>query len=162
MLLIGWSRAANTYFTEGAALPPCTYMNDGVNLGAVPASAPPLGGACRDRVKILLVDDSAPIRKLMLLILEGHQGISEVREAEDGFSALEQCSESVPDLVLLDYWMPGMDGAQTALHIRERYPQTRIVAYSAALETLPSWADALFIKDAVPDPDQLVRLARGA
>ena len=116
----------------------------------------------RNKVKILLVDDFAPIRKLMLLLLDGHQGISEVREAEDGFTAIELCDQFGPDLVLLDYWMPGMDGAETAVLIREKHPQTRIVAYSAALEALPSWADALVIKDAVPDPDQLVRLARGA
>ena len=117
----------------------------------------------RDRdVKILLVDDFAPIRQLMLLLLEGHHGVSAVEEAADGYSALELCDTFGPDLVLLDYWMPGMDGAETARLIREAYPRTRIVAYSAALETLPTWADALVIKDAIPDPDQLVRLARGA
>lgn len=113
------------------------------------------------KVKILLVDDFAPIRKLMLVLLEGHQEIGEVREAEDGPTAIELCGRFGPDLVVLDYWMPGMDGAETAEIIRKSHPLTRIVAYSAALDTLPSWADALVVKDAVPDPDQLVRLAKG-
>lgn len=112
------------------------------------------------KVKILLVDDFAPIRKLMLLLLDGHTDVAEVREAEDGFAAIDLCTRFEPDLVLLDFWMPGMDGAETAARIREMYPTTAIVAYSAVLETLPPWADAMVIKEAVPDPDDLVRLAR--
>src|SRR5688572_9417979 len=131
-------------------------MSDERRLEAVPDLPP-----SRD-VKILLVDDFAPIRELMLLLLQNHHGVAEVQEAADGFSALELCDTFGTDLVLLDYWMPGMDGAETARLIRESYPRTRIVAYSAALESLPTWADALVIKDAIPDPDQLVRLARGA
>lgn len=123
---------------------------------------PSVKESAEDLVKILLVDDFAPIRKLMLLLLEGHKGIAEVREAADGFSAVQLCTEFGPDLVLMDYWMPGMDGAKAAGLIKRLHPNARIVAYSAALETTPNWADALFIKDAVPDPDQLVRLARGA
>lgn len=123
--------------------------------------APP-AGARKDEVKILLVDDSAPIRQLMFLLLHGHKGIAEVREAEDGYSAVQLCNEFCPDLVVLDYWMPGMDGAQTAFLIKELHPRACIVAYSAALESLPNWADALVVKDAVPDPDLLVRLARSA
>jgi CheY-like chemotaxis protein len=114
------------------------------------------------KVRILLVDDFAPIRKLMLLLLSEHQGIAEVLEAEDGPSAIHLCERFKPDLVLLDFWMPGMDGAETARHIKSRHPETRIVAYSAVLEVQPPWADALVVKDAVPDPDRLVQLARGA
>lgn len=116
----------------------------------------------QEKVKILLVDDAAPIRKLMLLLLQGHNDIAEVREAEDGLTALALCTEFRPDLILLDYWMPGMDGGETALLIKKLHPRARIVAFSAALEVLPNWADALVIKDAIPDPDELVRLARSA
>lgn len=128
----------------------------------VPMGAAQLVGerTSAERVKILLVDDFAPIRKLMRLLLDGHADIAEVQEAEDGFAALDLCERFHPDLVLLDFWMPGMDGAETAAQIREIYPATRIVAYSAVLETLPPWADAIVIKEAVPDPDDLVRLAR--
>ena len=116
--------------------------------------------ASAQKVKILLVDDFAPIRKLMLLLLDGHADVAEVQEAEDGFAAVDLCTRFEPDLVLLDFWMPGMDGAEAAAQIRQLHPATRIVAYSAVLEVLPSWADAIVIKEAVPDPDDLVRLAR--
>ena len=126
-------------------------------LGAVP----PTLASCQ-KVRILLVDDFEPIRKLMLLLLEGHNEIAEVREAGDGFSAIDLCSEFEPDLVLLDFWMPGMDGAEVAERIKRLHPKARIVAYSAVLQVVPNWADDLVIKDAVPDPDRLVRLAKGA
>ena len=59
-------------------------------------------GDRKDEVKILLVDDSAPIRNLMFLLLDGHKGIAEVRQAEDGYSAVQLCNEFCPDLVVLD------------------------------------------------------------
>ena len=57
---------------------------------------------------ILVVDDEIGIRELLTEILsdEGH----EVRTAENAQQAREACTENVPDLVLLDIWMPDTDG----------------------------------------------------
>jgi len=56
----------------------------------------------------LVVDDSRFVRKAARRLLEGF-GFA-VREAEDGVQALRACREAVPDLVLLDWNMPVMDG----------------------------------------------------
>ncbi|MGG5818526.1 response regulator [Falsiroseomonas sp. HW251] len=56
----------------------------------------------------LVVDDSRVVRKAARRLLEGF-GFA-VREAEDGRKALEACRDTVPDLVLLDWNMPVMDG----------------------------------------------------
>ena len=56
----------------------------------------------------LVVDDSRTVRKAARRLLEGF-GFA-VREAEDGVQALRACRDAVPDLVLLDWNMPVMDG----------------------------------------------------
>jgi two-component system chemotaxis response regulator CheY len=56
----------------------------------------------------LVVDDSSVIRKVARRILEGFE--FQISEAEDGQQALEQCRQSLPDAILLDWNMPVMDG----------------------------------------------------
>ena len=81
--------------------------------------------------RILVVDDEAAIRELITAIVEdeGH----EVRQARDGVEALEAIIEDIPDLVVLDLAMPGMDGWKLLeeLHARGLRRQTRIVIVSA-------------------------------
>lgn len=59
-------------------------------------------------IQALVVDDSAVIRKVARRILEGMQ--FEAAEADDGAKALAACSFLMPDLILLDWNMPVMDG----------------------------------------------------
>jgi two-component system chemotaxis response regulator CheY len=67
--------------------------------------AGPAEGAGRD---CLVVDDSRVVRKAARRLLEG-LGFA-VREAEDGAQALAACRDALPDVVLLDWNMPVMDG----------------------------------------------------
>ena len=114
-----------------------------------------------DPVKVLVVDDNEAVRLILKIILSVESDIGEVREAADGLAAVDVCSDFRPDVVLLDYWMPEMDGSQAAAEIKARYPEARIVAYSAVLDRKPEWADEFFVKDDIPDPEYLVDLARG-
>jgi DNA-binding response OmpR family regulator len=61
-------------------------------------------------VRVLVIDDEAPIRLLCRVNLEA-AGM-EVREAEDGLVGLAAAREERPDVILLDVMMPGMDGWQ--------------------------------------------------
>lgn len=61
-----------------------------------------------DSTKVLVIDDEAPIRLLCRVNLEA-EGM-EVLEAADGPSGLEAARASVPDVILLDVMMPGLDG----------------------------------------------------
>ena len=54
----------------------------------------------------LVVDDSSVVRKVARSILESFK--LEIVEAENGQAALEQCQQSMPDAIMLDYYMPGM------------------------------------------------------
>lgn len=67
--------------------------------------------------RLLVVDDSPDLRTLIKGLLEQINGF-QVFTAEDGPSALHQFSEVQPDLVILDVWMPGMNGIEVARHIR--------------------------------------------
>jgi two-component system, chemotaxis family, chemotaxis protein CheY len=67
--------------------------------------------------KCLVVDDSAVIRKVARRILEGMNFT--IMEAEDGSKALDVCSVSMPDAILLDWNMPVMDGYEFLKTLRK-------------------------------------------
>lgn len=96
--------------------------------------------------KVLIVDDDESIRALLRVAFSIEEGIAEIREADGGRLAVEECASFRPDVVLLDYWMPEMDGAATASLIRALHPDICIVAYSGFLENVPPWADMLWVK----------------
>ena len=69
------------------------------------------------KTSVLVIDDEAPIRLLCRVNLEA-EGMK-VIEAADGPSGLEQAHEHVPDVVLLDVMMPGLDGWRVAEQLLE-------------------------------------------
>jgi two-component system nitrogen regulation response regulator NtrX len=77
---------------------------------------------------ILVVDDEASILRSVEGILsdEGFEVVS----AGSGTEALEKIDQLIPDLVLLDIWMPGMDGIETLVKIKEAYPYLQVVIMS--------------------------------
>ncbi|WP_304640717.1 hybrid sensor histidine kinase/response regulator [Pseudomonas sp.] len=78
------------------------------------------------RERILVVDDNQDAADSLGMSLEllGHQ----VSTRYDGFSAIAACERDAYDIVILDIGMPGLDGYQVARAIRERYPDTTLVA----------------------------------
>ena len=87
---------------------------------------PPLLGA----VKILLVDDDEQVRFLMTRMLR-RAGATEVSTAPGGREAIDSlASGSLPDLVILDQNMPGLDGLQTLALIREQHPELPVLISS--------------------------------
>jgi len=77
---------------------------------------------------VLIVDDEASIRRSLEAILRD-EGIASIT-AEDGEGAIQQLSIHHPALVLLDIWMPGMDGIETLKRIKEISPETPVVMIS--------------------------------
>ena len=67
--------------------------------------------------QVLVVDDSAVIRKIARRILEGMR--FDTVEAEDGRKALEVCGCAMPDAILLDWNMPVMDGFEFLRELRK-------------------------------------------
>ena len=69
-------------------------------------------------MKIMLVDDSRTIRNIQKNVLK-QLGHTDVVEAEDGVQALAKFHEETPDLMLVDWNMPNMDGITLVRKIRE-------------------------------------------
>lgn len=77
---------------------------------------------------VLIVDDEESIRKTLSAVFRD-EGFG-VETAADGESALTQLSEKLPSLVMLDIWMPGMDGIETLKQIKQRYPDLPVIMIS--------------------------------
>lgn len=84
-------------------------------------------------MKILLVDDSRTIRNLQKNILT-KLGYTDVCEAGDGLEALNQIAQCRPDLVLVDWNMPNMDGITLVRKIRETDKSTPLVMCTTEAE----------------------------
>ena len=81
----------------------------------------------KERVRVLVVDDSALMRKLIPLILERDPDVEVVGTAMDGAFALRKIAELRPDVVTLDLEMPRMDGIETLRMIMRSAPLPVIV-----------------------------------
>jgi chemotaxis response regulator CheB len=108
-------------------------------------------------LKVLVVDDDDSVRNVLTIALSVEDEVGEVRTANDGNDAVRVCSEFRPDVVVLDYEMPEMDGKTAASHIRRLHPAARIVAFSGVLEGKPEWADDYLLKGSLPDFPFLAR-----
>lgn len=80
-----------------------------------------------ERIRVLVVDDSALMRKLIPTILERDPSIEVVGTAMDGSFALKKIEEFRPDVITLDLEMPRMDGIETLRTIMRRAPVPAIV-----------------------------------
>lgn len=85
-------------------------------------------------VRILIVDDSAVIRRLLSNLLTSGPEIVVVGTAGNGIQALARIPEVKPDLVTLDIEMPGMDGLETLVEIRKLYPKLPVIMFSTLTE----------------------------
>ena len=83
--------------------------------------------------RVLVVDDEAPIRSILRGYLEADGFI--VEEAADGAAALTAIRASVPDLVLLDVMMPGMDGLEALRQVRT-FSSTFVILLTARAEEI--------------------------
>jgi two-component system nitrate/nitrite response regulator NarL len=86
----------------------------------------------RPRIRVLLVEDSEVYRESLLFLLGRDERLEVVAAVGDGASALRACAEHDPDVVVLDYRLPDLDGLDVATGIRERRPGAAIVFLSAS------------------------------
>ena len=85
--------------------------------------------------RILVADDRDVVRRGIKHLLRQHAGWEVCGEAVDGQEAVEKARQLSPDLVLLDYSMPVLNGIEAARQIRETQPNTRFVLCSMYMDS---------------------------
>ncbi len=85
--------------------------------------------------KILIADDNALIRGGLLRLLQTHDDWEVCGEARDGQEAVEKSRELIPDVVVLDFLMPGLNGIEAAKRISGIRPEIPILLWTMYLST---------------------------
>lgn len=86
------------------------------------------------RIKVLVVDDSVIIRRILTEVLSEDPEIEVMGSAPHGRIALAKIEQSMPDLVTLDVEMPEMDGIATLREIRKLHPKLPVIMFSTKTE----------------------------
>jgi DNA-binding NarL/FixJ family response regulator len=116
-------------------------------------------------IRVLLVEDSDVYRDSLVFLLGLRAGLDVVDAVPDGASALRSFRQHSPDVVVLDYRLPDVDGAVVAADIREEERRAAVVFLSASAgadeyDAASSVGAALVRKD--EGIDALVRAVRAA
>jgi DNA-binding NarL/FixJ family response regulator len=82
-------------------------------------------------VRVLLVDDNQVFREGLQLVLGLRSEIEIVGAAEDGSEAAELAQQLKPDVVLMDYRLPGMDGVEATAAVLAASPDSAVVGLTA-------------------------------
>jgi DNA-binding NarL/FixJ family response regulator len=124
-----------------------------------------------DLIRVFVVDDHAVVRRGMRAFLEMIADIQWVGEAADGHGALDGIEQlpaqgGLPDVVMMDLLMPGMDGVAATAEIKARWPAVDVVAMTSFSEAgkvqaaLEAGASGYLLKDA--EADELAQAIRAA
>lgn len=80
-----------------------------------------------EAITILIADDHALVRQGVRAFLDTQPDLQVLAEAENGQQAVELAASLVPDVVLMDLLMPGVDGVEATRRIRQASPRTQVV-----------------------------------
>ncbi|MFW6097377.1 MAG: response regulator [Chloroflexota bacterium] len=117
-------------------------------------------------ITILLVDDHRVVRMGIAAYFDTLSDITVVGEAQSGAEAVQLVEEHVPDVVLMDLLMPGMDGVEATRRIKKLSPSTQVIVLTShhddehIFPAIRAGALSYLLKDI--DPDELAEAIRQA
>lgn len=115
-------------------------------------------------IRVLIVDDHEVLRSSLKRTLALYPDIKQVGEAENGIEAIHFCTETPPDIIVMDLSMPLMNGAAATRILRVKHPQIGIILWSISKDqilmedALLSGANCILLKN--PELDSLVACIR--
>lgn len=118
-----------------------------------------------ETIKVLLVDDHPFFRSGVAGFLSRQADFEVVGEAQDGAEALEQARESMPDVILMDVYMPGMNGLEATRRLKQTLPYVKIVMLTFSeddqdlFESIKAGAHGYLLKQS--EPEEVTRALRG-
>ncbi|MDA8188759.1 MAG: response regulator transcription factor [Dehalococcoidales bacterium] len=119
-----------------------------------------------ERVRLMIVDDHPIYRCGLRAILDLEGDVETVAEASSGAEALAKAAELLPDVILMDVKMRGMDGPETTRQIKAAHPSVQIIGLSGyddeecVFEMVKAGAIGYLLKDSAPE--QLLQAIRQA
>lgn len=119
-----------------------------------------------DKISVLIVDDHKVVRQGVKAFLETQPNIIVVAEADSGELGVELAAEHVPDVVLMDLVMPGLDGVETTRRVKQASPRTQIIVLTSYYQdefifpAIRAGALSYLLKDA--EPEELAEAVRKA
>jgi two-component system, NarL family, response regulator LiaR len=117
-------------------------------------------------IRVMLVDDHAMVRRGLATFLKVFDDLLLAGEAENGADAVQLCAEVLPDVILMDMVMPGMDGVSATRAIRQQFPTVQVIALTSFKEgaliknALEAGAIGYLLKDV--SADELAQAIRAA
>ena len=108
-------------------------------------------------IKVMIVDDHPIVRDGLKSVLLADDDMELAGEAGNGREALARCQENLPDVILMDIVMPGMDGLEATRAVLRQYPDMKIVVLttfpeeSLVQEALEAGAAGYILKNASAD-----------
>ena len=107
--------------------------------------------ASKTRTRIMIVEDGAEFQDLLVLTLSLEPYFQIVQVADSGEEALQAFPKASPDLVLLDFRLPGIDGLETAKRMKTQRPDVKIAIVTAyAEEVLARFASEAHVEGVIP------------
>ncbi len=125
-----------------------------------------MNGTPSQTIRVMLVDDHTMVRRGLATFMMVFDDLKLVGEAENGVEAIQLCGEILPDVVLMDMVMPGMDGVRATRAIHEQFPSVQVLALTSFKEgdlvknALEAGAIGYLLKDV--SADELARAIRAA
>jgi DNA-binding NarL/FixJ family response regulator len=110
-----------------------------------------------ERIRVLIADDHAVVRRGLKLFLDLQDDIEVVGEAADGAQAIQRATELQPDVVLMDLVMPNTSGVEATLAVKGASPQTNVLVLTSFVDdesvrsVLRAGATGYLMKDAQPE-----------